>query len=233
MSEDRVRELLDNYTNAVFPPVLTYIGLYFIGIILVWMLFLFLRRNKHQSLSRRSAVNYDISVGPSDAILGITNPNMPAVAPPEDGRYFQTVLAYAQMKMTQGKPLMRIERTVMAEFAFLNRLLVTEGVAMLDDFTRGLPHKDYELRQVLQEIGAKPLADPVGEVVATYLHREQVIQELAALGAPREEALQHPELPSYDDAQRALDAVDAPNLFLQQADQFIANKYAWGTDRAD
>ena len=228
MAEERVRELLDQYTNGLFTSVSASFGVYIVGFLLFWAVLLYMRRGLRKS-QRPRVHNYDIGADPRDAVLGITPLHVSGCKRPDDHRYFQTVLSAASDKMTQGKPLLPLERTVLGELAFLNRLLITDGLTCLDAFPDALPHKEFELRTALQEIGAVDLIAPVEQVVALYLHRSQILHELMPLGLSRSDALQHPDLPRYDHVADTLAQLGAPAYFTQKADAFLEQNYPWAS----
>lgn len=229
MTEERVRELLDQYTNGLFTSVSASFGVYIVGLLLFWAVLLFTRRSFRKS-QRPRVHNYDIGADPRDALLGITPLQASGCKRPDDHRYFQTVLAAASEKLTQGKPLLPLERSVLGALAFLNRLLVTDDLTCLDAFPDALPHKEFELRNALQEIDAVDLIAPIEKAVAIYLHRLQMLQELMPLGLSREDALQHPDVPRYDPVADTLAQMDAPAYFTQKADAFFAQNYPWASN---
>lgn len=225
MNEETVQALLDQYIDTIYTQVSSYFLLYIGGLVLFWALLLFLKRGRSSRPARRKVHIPDISVGPGDAALGIMPLNIRASPRPDDESYFQTVLAFAQTKITQGHPLLPQEHFALGELAFLDRVLVSDGPAYLDQFANALPHKEFELRQVLQQIGAGELIAYVERAFAIYLHRRQMILDLAALGTSRSDALQHPDMPSY-----ATITAELPGLgqrFRQKADAFFDENYPW------
>ena len=225
MNAETVQALLDHYVETIYTQVSSYFMLYVGGLVLFWAALLFLRRRRSNRSTRRRVRIPDISVGPGDAALGIMPLNVAASPRPDDGSYFQTVLAFAQTKVTEGKPLMPQEHFALGELAFLERLLVSDGPAYLDQFLDALPHKEIALRQVLQQIDAAELITFVERAVAIYLHRRQMVLDLAALGTSRVDALQHRDMPRYAPLMAAMPGVG--RQFQQKVDAYIAKNYPW------
>ncbi len=222
-----VGEMLETYITATLG---TY-GMYLVSASLgLFMLMLLL--GGYRIMVRRFILGpvrgYGGVEGGFDArMVDIPPVNIPTASRPLDGSYFQTVLTFAQSKTAQGQALIPQERFILAEMAFLEKVLVSDGLTHFDSFAEGLPFKGFELRRALEEIGATDLIDVIERAVAAYLHRQQLLVDIMALGASRADALLNNRLPSYAPLIAEIDRIGGATYFVQCADAYVDRSYSW------
>jgi len=159
--------------------------------------------------------------------IGIPALAVPRTPRPTDARYFEAVRRFAAEKQDGGLALIPEETFAIGPVAFIATLLGTDGFEHLDSYPEELPHKSWALRQAAERIGAAKCADPLEQASAIFLHRGQVLADIIATGMPAEQAMSHPDRPSYDKVETLVAEAGGIDRFLAAADQYFAHAYPW------
>lgn len=227
MDEATVREVVETYITTVLGSNGMFIVSVTLGLFVFWIMKTAYQFALRQAFMGPVRSNADFEKRFDARTVDIPPVSIPTATRPQDGRYFQTLLAYVQSKMAEGQALIPQERFILGEMAFLEKLLVSEGLVHLDSYTGDLPHKGFELRRALEEIGATDLADVVERAIAVFLHRQQLLVDLMALGSTRADALLHNSLPSYAPLTAQIAQLGGGAHFIQCADAYFATTYPW------
>lgn len=233
-----MEELVSNIFPDEFVPVVTQIlsqlmifVLVVIGLLVAWN---FAKRYFAQG---RAATSVSMATGRRNVgLLDDPDPldpfavpalEVPRAARPTDGAYFDVVLRFATDKQSNGTGLIPEENFALGPVAFIVKLLGPNGFDHLDEYRDELPFRGWALRQAAERIGAPKFAEPLEQVAAVFLHRQQLYADMTATGMPADEALAHPDRPSYDKIAALLGDAGGLEAFVAAANTYFLNAYPW------
>ena len=146
---------------------------------------------------------------------------------PTDGRYFETLRAFAEEKKRTGEVMNEYERETVGMMGFLYDVFGPKGLAHFDSFGGIAPFRSHELRSMLEKLGLGELNSSIESALAIHLQRYQLSQDYMATGMPAEQVASHPNMPTYTQLDASLKVNGGQGRFIHAADRYLEAAYPW------
>ena len=146
---------------------------------------------------------------------------------PTDGRYFETLRAFAEEKKRTGEVMNEYERETVGMMGFLYDVFGPKGLAHFDSFGGIAPFRSHELRSMLEKLGLGELNSSIESALAIHLQRYQLSQDYMATGMPAEQVASHPNMPTYTQLDASLKVNGGQDRFIHAADRYLEAAYPW------
>ncbi|KJZ19926.1 hypothetical protein [Loktanella sp. S4079] len=150
---------------------------------------------------------------------------------PMDGRYFETLRAFAEEKKRTGEVMNDYERETVGVMGFLYDVAGSKGLAHFDSFDGIAPFRSHELRSMLEKLGLSELNSCIEAALAIHLQRYQLSQDYVASGMPAEQVASHPNMPTYTQLDASLKVHGGQGRFIHAANRYLESSYPWAPEQ--
>ena len=146
---------------------------------------------------------------------------------PTDGRYFETLRAFAEEKKRTGEVMNEYEREAVGVMGFLYGVFGSNGLAHFDSFGGIVPFRSHELCGALERLGLSELTTTIESALEVHLKRYQLGQDYMATGMPAEQVASHPNMPTYEQLDASLNVQGGSERFIRAANRYLEAAYPW------